>query len=193
MAPPKVCPYWVGYLLLSPLRRLLQDPDRILDGLVAPGMTVLDVGSAMGYFSLPLARRVAPGGRAICVDLQERMLRALERRARKAGVWDLIEARPCTERSLGLADLEGKVDFALAFAMVHEVPDPGRLFEELHRALKPASLLLMAEPKGHVGEGDFRRSVSAAEERGFVAAGKPRIFRSRSVLLRRGGDLCSGG
>jgi len=26
----KVCPFWIGYLLANPLRRLFQNPDRIL-------------------------------------------------------------------------------------------------------------------------------------------------------------------
>jgi len=42
---PHVCPVWVGYLLASPLRKLLQNPDKILAPYVKPGMTVLDVGA----------------------------------------------------------------------------------------------------------------------------------------------------
>jgi 2-polyprenyl-3-methyl-5-hydroxy-6-metoxy-1,4-benzoquinol methylase len=53
-----VCPFWVGYLLLSPVRKLITNPDRILRPYVKPGMRVLDAGTAMGFFSLPLARAV---------------------------------------------------------------------------------------------------------------------------------------
>jgi SAM-dependent methyltransferase len=188
----RVCPFWVGYLLLSPLRKLAHNPEKILGPYVKPGMTVLDVGSAMGYFSLPLARRVAPGGRVICVDMQERMLRALERRARKAGVADRIVARRCAQDSLGLDDLAGSADFALAFCMVHEVPDAGKLFAEIHRAMKPGAILLVAEPKGHVPAENFEASVSAARERGFEVAGTPAIFRCRAVALRKKNDIRPG-
>jgi 2-polyprenyl-3-methyl-5-hydroxy-6-metoxy-1,4-benzoquinol methylase len=50
-----VCPYWAGYFLANRLRKLLQNPYKILAPYVRPNMTVLDVGSAMGFFSLPLA------------------------------------------------------------------------------------------------------------------------------------------
>ena len=53
-----VCPFWVGYLLLSPVRKLITNPDRILEPYVRSGMTVMDAGTAMGFFSLPLAELV---------------------------------------------------------------------------------------------------------------------------------------
>ena len=114
----RVCPWWVGYLLVSPLRRLFHNPVTILGPHVNSGMTVVDIGCAMGFFSLPLAEMVGPGGRVVCVDLQERMMRPLNRRATKAGVSDRIETRVCRAHSLGLDDLNGKIDFALAFAVV---------------------------------------------------------------------------
>ena len=69
-----VCPFWVGYLLLSPVRKLLTNPDRILEPYIRSGMTVLDAGTAMGFFSLPIARLVGESGHVVCVDLQERMV-----------------------------------------------------------------------------------------------------------------------
>lgn len=52
----RVCPWWLGYLLASPLRRLLQNPDGILKPHVKEGMCVLDIGCGRGFFSLPLAK-----------------------------------------------------------------------------------------------------------------------------------------
>ena len=50
-----LCPVWIGYLISSRARLLLQDPYRILAPYVRPNATVLDVGSAMGFFSFPMA------------------------------------------------------------------------------------------------------------------------------------------
>ena len=50
----RVCPWWMGYLLMCPLRRLGQNPDRMLAPFVATGMTVMEVGPGMGFFTLPL-------------------------------------------------------------------------------------------------------------------------------------------
>ena len=43
----RVCPHWVGCLLLNPLRRLIHNPDQILASYVTGGMTVLDIGPGM--------------------------------------------------------------------------------------------------------------------------------------------------
>ena len=100
-----VCPWWMGYVLISPLRRLLQNPRKILDSHVKPGMITLDVGCGMGYFSLAMAETVGPEGKVVCVDLQPKMIEALKRRASKAGVLDRIDHRVCDKNGLGLDDL----------------------------------------------------------------------------------------
>ena len=141
-----VCPIWIGYLLLCPFRGFAHDPAKILGPHVREGMTVLDAGCAMGFFSLPLARMVGPSGKVLCVDIQKKMLSKLESRAVKAGLSDRVRPLLASEQSLGLQDWEGQVDFALAFAVLHEVPDPARTVGEIHAALKPGASLLVAEP-----------------------------------------------
>jgi 2-polyprenyl-3-methyl-5-hydroxy-6-metoxy-1,4-benzoquinol methylase len=180
-----VCPVWMGYLLASPVRKLLQNPGRILRPYVKEGMTVLDIGCAMGFFSLPLARMVGSGGKVICVDIQERMIRTLEKRARKAGLSGRIEALICNGHSIGLDNIKEKIDFALAFAVVHEVSDPAGFFSEIHGAMKLTGRLLAAEPKGRVSEKDFDRTVSIAEQNGFIVTDRPQIRTSRVILLQK--------
>ena len=184
--PHSVCPWWIGYLLLSPMRRWGQNPRRILEPWVGPGMTVVDVGSAMGYFTLPLAELVGPTGRVVAVDLQARMLRTLERRARRAGLADRCARRGCTAESLGLADLAGRVDFALIFAVAHEVPDVARLMAELAAVLSPQGRALLAEPSGHVSAEEFAASIAAALAAGLTVEAQPAIARSRAMLLAAG-------
>lgn len=50
----RVCPFWVGYLLISPLRALMQNSKKILSQYITSGMKVLDVGCGMEFFSLPI-------------------------------------------------------------------------------------------------------------------------------------------
>ena len=183
-APTHRCPVWVGYLLASPLRRLFNSPDQILSPYVHPGMTVVDLGCAMGFFSIPLARMVGPQGRVVCVDVEQRMLASLRKRAVKAGVAARIEPRCCDEHSLGLDGLTG-VDFALAFAMVHEVPDARRLFTEVHALLAPGAGLLVAEPRGHVEPRAFEATLAAARAAGFEERDRPRIRSNHAAYLVR--------
>ena len=83
-----------------------------------------------------------------------------------------------------MSGLAGRVDFALAFALVHEAPDKDILFSEIHRVLKPAAKLLFAEPRGHVSKQDFDKTVSLAQSMGFEVVVDLKIRRSHAILLR---------
>ncbi|HTT71417.1 MAG TPA: class I SAM-dependent methyltransferase [Anaeromyxobacteraceae bacterium] len=181
----RVCPWWLGYLLASPLRRLVQDPSKVLGPFLSEGMTVLEPGPGMGFFTLELARRVGPRGRVVAVDLQPRMLEGLRRRAGQAGLLPRIELRLGRGESLGVEDLAGQVDLVLAFAVVHELPDAARFFREAHGALKEGGALLLAEPRGHVSAEAFEATLSVAAAAGLSLSGRPPVRRSLTALLER--------
>lgn len=180
-----VCPVWVGYFLASPIRKLFQNPRTILGPYVKDGMTVLDVGCAMGFFSVPLAAMVGPTGKVICVDVQDEMIKVLKKRAGKVGLSDRIETRISQQDYLGLNDLTGQIDFALAFAVVHEVVDAAVFFQEVYDLIKRHGKVLVAEPKGHISEKNFEVSVSCAVKIGFEVIDNPHIHRSRAILLEK--------
>jgi len=163
----------------------MENPEKLLAPYVREGMTVLEPGPGMGFFTLPLARLTGPAGRVVAVDIQATMLDSLRHRAASAGLLPRIETRLVQPDSLGLGDLKGKVDFALAFWMVHEMPSPEVAFGELAEALKPGGLLLLAEPKGHVKKKKFELELAAARAAGFEMAGKPAVHWSRSAILRK--------
>jgi 2-polyprenyl-3-methyl-5-hydroxy-6-metoxy-1,4-benzoquinol methylase len=178
----RVCPWWLIWSFDNPLRRLIQDPERILSGLVSPGDEAADIGCGMGYFTIPLARLVGPAGRVLAIDLQERMLAGVRHRAQRAGVSERIQLCRATPAGLGA---EGPVDFALTFWMAHEVPDQRRFFAQIHALLKPGGRWLLAEPPMHVTAATFARSVATAVTAGFTTVAPPRIRLSRTALLRR--------
>ena len=180
-----VCPVWMGRFLANPLRKLIQDPKKMLSPYIQSEMTVLDVGCAMGYFSIPMAKMVGHGGKVLCVDLQEDMLKALKEKAKKIGVEKTLEMHLASKTQLELDNYQGKVDFALTFFMVHEVPDPQNLFSEIYKSLKPGGVLLVAEPKFHVSKDELEDSIKISEKEGFQVAERPSIFGSWSVLLRK--------
>ena len=113
------------------------------------------------------------------------MLAALQRRARKQGLAGRIETRLAEEASLGVDDLAGTIDFVLAFAMVHELPDSASFLAESHRALRPGRKLLIAEPKGHVTKAEFAGLVDAATKAGFSVEEGPAIARCWTAVLTR--------
>jgi len=183
--PHRVCPWWLGYLLASPLRRLMQNPGEIVAPYVHEGMTVLEPGPGMGFFTLELARRVGPSGRVVAVDIQPKMLSVLTRRARKAGLGDSVDARLAQPDSMPLDDLAGAVDFALAFAMVHELPDQARFFSQVAATLKPGACMLLAEPAGHVKPPAFDAELAIAAQAGLVLDSRPAVSHCLAALLKR--------
>jgi ubiquinone/menaquinone biosynthesis C-methylase UbiE len=177
------CPWWLGYFLANPVRRWLHNPPAILARYLTPGMTALEPGPGMGFFTLEMARLVGPTGRVIAVDIQEKMLAALRRRAEKAGLADRIEARLAPPESLAVADLQGQVDFVLGFWTVHELPDLARFFAEAAAALKPGGRLLAVEPRQHVTETEFADQMKAAETAGFRVESRPEIHWSYAATF----------
>jgi ubiquinone/menaquinone biosynthesis C-methylase UbiE len=170
--------------LSTPVRRLVTDPRRILRGLVAPGDTVADLGCGPGFFTLPLAETVGDDGRVIAVDLQAAMLDKVRERAARRGLLERIQLQQCDTASLGLGEA-GALDFVLAFWMVHEVPDTAHMMEEVCASLRPGGRFLVVEPKGHVGEAAWTRTIQAAEAVGMTVAGPRRVAFSRAALLER--------
>ena len=184
----RVCPWWIGYFLVSPLRRAFQNPARILAPYVRDGMTVLEPGPGMGFFTLDLARLVGTSGRVVAVDVQSRMLDALRRRAAHAGLFERVTTRLVQSGSLGVADLAGQADFVLAFAVVHELPSAQIFFAEAAASLRPGGAMLLAEPAGHVSADAFEGELRAAAAAGLTPQERPSIRSSRTALLIKAGD-----
>ncbi len=179
----RVCPWWLGYFHLGPIRKIFENPRKILSPFVKTGMKVLEPGCGMGFFTLEAARLSGPGGRVYAVDLQQRMISALERRVRRAKLSDVVAARVCPADTLGVSDLDGSIDFVLAFYLVHEVPDVDRFFREVRQALRPEGRCLIVEPAGHVSEEDFETTLEAARRAGFAISPGPDVHKSHTALL----------
>ncbi len=179
-----VCPWWMGYALLIPFRKYYHNPERILSPYIKPGMIVMDYGSAMGYFSIPLAKIVGDNGMVYCVDLQDKMLSTLKKRAARYNVSNII--RPLkVGGNYNVPELQDTLDFVLLFYVAHEVPDQAGLFKDLHTMLKPGGKILFAEPKGHVMRQDFNRSLNLAQHAGLEVIHKNTDIKGLSVTLQK--------
>ena len=176
----RVCPWWLAYTFDNPLRRLVHNPEKILAPYVKTGMTVLDTGCRMGFFSIAMARLVGPEGRVIAVDIQPQILEVLKKRAEKAGVSEWIITVCCEQNKLSVSK---KADFALAFYMVHEVPDKERFFRQVASCLKPGARFLLVEPRAHVSRSAFKRTVEIARAAGLVSTGSARVRFSHAQLF----------
>jgi 2-polyprenyl-3-methyl-5-hydroxy-6-metoxy-1,4-benzoquinol methylase len=82
-------------------------------------------------------------------------------------------------------DLAGEVDFVGALHLVHELPNQSSFFTEIWKTLKPGSKLLVIEPRGHVSQDQFEKSVAAAEHIGFRPEALFKTMSGRGAVLAK--------
>jgi SAM-dependent methyltransferase len=175
----------MGYLFLSPIRRLWEHPLKRLAPWVRRGDRVLDLGCSMGYFSLDLARLVGRSGRVICTDVQPRVLDTLRCRARRRNLLERLELRTCTADDPNVDDLREKLDFILAYHVIHEVGDPARVIGKLAAALKPGGKIYLAEPKGHVSSEQFAWERELVRGAGLELCEEPQAWRQMTAVYAK--------
>ncbi len=177
---PYVCPAEFSGSLDNSLRRWLHKPQKILGTYIKQGMSVLDLGCGPGVFTVEIAKMVGESGKVVAADLQDGMLKIVDRKIHGTVLEKRVVLHKCQEESTGLAE---KMDFILAFWMVHEVPDQDRLFEELKSLLKPEGKLYIVEPKFHVNRKAFEKMSDKLIRTGFGIIERPRVIISRAILV----------
>lgn len=177
-----ICPWWFAYTFDNPLRRLIHSPERIVGPYLEDGMTAIDIGCGMGYFSLGMAKLVGVEGKVISADLQQKMLDKLRKRAERGGLADRISLQLCEQGSLVVVE---EVDFVLTFWMVHEVPRVKLFFEQIDSILKTSGKWLLVEPKLHTSLSHFEKILSITREMGFRVTERPVVNISYAAVLEK--------
>ncbi len=175
-----VCPWWACYLFDNPVRKLFHDPYKMLSPYVKQGFTVIDIGPGMGYFTIPLLKLVGKDGKVVAVDIQEKMLAVLRRRAIKAGVDANLITHLSQPNDFGL---KKKADFILVFWMLHEVTDQIRFLKDVKKLMKRFACVLIVEPRLHVTKTAFDRTIRMARQSGLKVDSYPPVSLSRAILL----------
>ncbi|MBK9179423.1 MAG: arsenite methyltransferase [Acidimicrobiales bacterium] len=148
---------------------------------LAPGETVLDLGSGGGIDVILSARRVGPGGRVFGLDMTAEMLDLARRNAADAGV-DNVEFLEGHIEDVPLPD--ASVDVVISNCVINLSVDKPAVFAEVFRVLRPGGRVGVsdvvaedrlssadrAERGDHVGCIAGALSIGEYEE-GLVAAG----------------------
>ncbi|MFC2169886.1 class I SAM-dependent methyltransferase [Acidobacteriota bacterium] len=176
----RVCPAERAGSLDRKIRRWWHNPQKILRPYIKEGVTALDLGCGPGFFTVDMAQMVGKSGRIIAVDLQKEMLRKLKAKIRGTELEERITLHLCGENRIGVSD---KVDFILAFYVVHEIPNHEELFFEMGSILKPSGQVLLVEPPFHVSKQAFEETIGKARSAGLTPVERPKILFSKAVIL----------
>jgi len=98
--------------ILDPIRKRFEPPQRLIGPFVKNGQVVADLGCGSGYYTLALAEVVGPQGKVYAVDLDGKCIRALQKKADKAGYRN-IEAHASSAADVSFIK-DRSVDFVLA-------------------------------------------------------------------------------
>jgi 2-polyprenyl-3-methyl-5-hydroxy-6-metoxy-1,4-benzoquinol methylase len=129
--------------LESPNRTATQKVAEVLADLsLKPGMIVADIGAGSGFFSRPLAKAVAPGGKVYAVDIQQ-------------GLLDYINKRDAEENIHNVQTVLGEfddpklpmrnVDLAFINDVLHHIEHRAVYLKALGTYMKPAGRIAIIE------------------------------------------------
>jgi ubiquinone/menaquinone biosynthesis C-methylase UbiE len=177
----RVCPVERAGGLDFRLRKLVQNPKKILGEYMSENMVVLDVGCGPGFFSVEIAKMVGENGKVIAADLQEGMLKRLRKKIDGNEIGRRIVLHKCEANRIGVTE---EVDFVLAFYMVHEVPDQVLFFKEIKSILRPEGYLFVCEPKFHVKKEEFEETIENVINIGLSPFKEKKIFMSRTMVFK---------
>lgn len=182
MSKDHVCPVQMTGLLDNPIRKFFQNPKKVLKRHLKPGDTAIDLGCGPGTFTIDIVDIIGPEGKVYGVDIQEGMLRILDKKAKKKRVGNCVVPILCTPDSLGVTE---QVNFVLAFYMLHESREPDRLIKQIYDVLKPEGKFLLVEPKIHSDKKVYDEVLEMSRARGFTIIEEVKIPGSRGVVMQK--------
>ncbi|MFP6596609.1 MAG: methyltransferase domain-containing protein [Candidatus Hydrogenedentota bacterium] len=130
-------------ILLMDARDDLEHPETTLDLMgLKDGDVVADLGCGNGYYTLRIAKRIAPHGHVLAVDVQQGMLDQLTSRMEEAEIKNIYPILGAfTDPYLP----PGKVDWLLLTDVYHEFSEPEKMLEKIRACLAPDGRVALLE------------------------------------------------
>jgi len=121
----------------------VREAQTVMDlAMIQPGMTVADIGSGAGYYTVRLAERVGKKGRVLAEDIDRDALARLGSRVENDHLGN-VSIEHGTEDDPKLP--EGSFDRIFMVHMYHEVSEPYAFLWHLRPALKPGGAAIVVE------------------------------------------------
>jgi ubiquinone/menaquinone biosynthesis C-methylase UbiE len=165
---PSACPYSQRFWVEAPHPFITRDRLReILEP--RPGERLLEVGPGTGYYSLPVAGWLTPGGSLDVLDVQQEMLDHTVRRASEAGI-ENIAGTLADARELPFED--DSFDGAYLVTVLGEIPGQDAALRELRRVVRPGGRIVVGELFGDPHMVTHGALASRAEAAGLLVERK---------------------
>ena len=138
----------------------------------------LEIGAGTGYFSLNLLQ-AGVVGEATCTDISPGMVATLAENAGRLGL--NVRAARADAESLPFAG--ESFDLVLGHAVLHHLPDLGRVFAEMRRVLRPGGRIAFAGEPSRIGD-----RLAALPKRGATVVAPAWRALMRARRASGGGD-----
>ena len=172
----------------DPARDAWQKPHEVVTALdLKHGQTVADIGSGSGYFTLRFARHVGPSGKVLAVDVARPMLDEVTKRARSAGLGNVVAVHARPDDPLLPA---GGVDLVFTCDTWHHIAERPAYLARVKQALAPGGRFVIVDfhkdaPVGPPASMKLTRDEVLAEVQraGFVLASEPEFLPHQYFLV----------
>jgi len=108
---------------------------------IKQGFHVLDYGCGPGSYILPLADMVGRWGKIYALDTHPDAIKMVKNLALKKKFTNIETIRSDCKTYL----LDSSLDVVLLYDTLHDLGDPDRVLQELHRVLKPTGVLSVSD------------------------------------------------
>ena len=175
----------------SPGRKSVIDPAIVIKGMdLKPGMTVLDIGAGVGYFTFPFAQALGGQGSVYATDIDPEMVDHLRGEAQRLGHSNVV---PVLVTAAGVDPFYLVHSFDVIFLsnVYYHLVDRESYFRELRPSLDKKGRLFLAEPVpyGPLDTdmfGDFKSTFTRLLEEGESSPFYQRLSEDTRRLFAQG-------
>jgi ubiquinone/menaquinone biosynthesis C-methylase UbiE len=118
---------------------------------------VLEIGPGPGFIAIEIAK-LLPEVQVVGLDLSKTMIDIATGNAREQGVSERVLFREGDASKMPFG--EASFDFVISSGSLHHWQEPGRIFQEVHRVLKPGCRALISDLRSDAPEDEVQEFAS---------------------------------
>jgi ubiquinone/menaquinone biosynthesis C-methylase UbiE len=134
---------------------------------------VLEIGAGPGFVAIEIAK-LLPEVQLVGLDLSETMIDIATGNAREQGVSERVAFREGDASKMPFDD--ASFDFVISSGSLHHWQEPGRIFQEVRRVLKPGCRALISDLRSDAPQDEVQQFAAQIDSR-FMRWGLRHSFR----------------